>query len=115
MHNFPRRARLELNTPAELAIRAAIDAVEAAGAHPLLTQVVTDLSAAREELANYIDKHLQPTENVRFHSVDGLFFEQLPDGAVRIVKTDGAHDGARITFDQTLSPDSWASAVLAMS
>lgn len=38
--SIPRRSRLDLNTPAELAIRAAVEAVESAGAHPLLTEAV---------------------------------------------------------------------------
>lgn len=37
---IPRRSRLDLHTPAEKAIRDAIEAVERAGAHPLLTDAV---------------------------------------------------------------------------
>lgn len=54
--DIPRRIRLDLNTPAELAIRAAIDAVEAAGAHVLLTEAVILLSQAREKVADYVDR-----------------------------------------------------------
>lgn len=39
INKIPRRARLDLNTPAELAIREAVDAVEDVGTHPLLTDV----------------------------------------------------------------------------
>lgn len=53
---FPRRGRIELNTPAELAIRAAVRAVEEVGADPLLTEAVVLLDRAREHLADYIDK-----------------------------------------------------------
>lgn len=53
--NIPRRIRLDLNTPAELAIRAAVDAVELVGAHPLLTEAVILLGQAREKVADYVD------------------------------------------------------------
>lgn len=54
-NGFPRRNCLYLNTPAELAIRAAVDAVEVAGAHPLLTDAVNLLQAAREKVADYVE------------------------------------------------------------
>lgn len=53
--NFPRRSRLDLSTPAETAIRAAISAVEAAGAHPLLTDAVMLLDQARERVADFVE------------------------------------------------------------
>lgn len=43
-------------TPAELAIRDAIDAVESLPADIRLTQAVTLLSAAQTRLADYVDK-----------------------------------------------------------
>lgn len=52
---IPRRAQLELNTPAELAIRSAIQAVEEVGADPLLTDAVILLGQAREKVADYVD------------------------------------------------------------
>ena len=52
---FPRRSRLDLYTPAELAIRAAVEAVEAAGAHPLLTDAVILLQQAREKVADFVE------------------------------------------------------------
>lgn len=52
---FPRRNRLDLCTPAELAIRAAVEAVEAAGAHPLLTDAVILLQQAREKVADFVE------------------------------------------------------------
>lgn len=54
--NLPRRCQLWLNTPAELAIRNAIDAVERVGAHPLLTESVILLGQALERLADYVDQ-----------------------------------------------------------
>jgi hypothetical protein len=52
---FPRRIRLEYLTPAELAIREAMRAVEDAGAHPLLTDAVNLLDQARGKVADYVD------------------------------------------------------------
>lgn len=52
---FPRRADLDLNTPAELAIRKAVEAVEAAGAHPLLTEAVVLLDQARDKVADFVE------------------------------------------------------------
>jgi hypothetical protein len=53
--DIPRRARLDLSTPAELAIRAAVDAVENLPADPRLTQAVILLQQAREKVADYVD------------------------------------------------------------
>lgn len=53
---FPRRNRVDLWTPAEKAIQAAVDEVEKAGADPLLTDAVILLSQARSKVADYVDK-----------------------------------------------------------
>lgn len=53
--DFPRRHRIDQNTPAELAIRKAMDAVEEAGADPLLTDAVGLLDQAREKVADFVD------------------------------------------------------------
>ena len=55
MYELPRRCQLNLNTPAELAIREAMLAVEAAGAHPFLTDAVALLEQAKEKVADYVD------------------------------------------------------------
>jgi 3-oxoacyl-[acyl-carrier-protein] synthase III len=55
---IPRRSRLDLHTPAELAIRAAVEAVEAAGAHKLLTDAVVLLHEARERVADFVEAGL---------------------------------------------------------
>jgi hypothetical protein len=52
---FPRRSCLDANHQAELAIRAAIDAVEALGADPLLTQAVTKLGEAKDLVAGWLE------------------------------------------------------------
>jgi hypothetical protein len=52
---IPRRIRLDRLTPAELAIRNAMTAVEEAGAHPLLTDAVNLLHQAATKVADYVD------------------------------------------------------------
>jgi hypothetical protein len=52
-----------------------------------------------------------------FHSHSGLFFERLPDGVVRIIKT---YDGRDVRLDNTvmnlqLSASEWASVVAGVS
>jgi len=53
---FPRRSRLNWNTRAELAIRDAIHAVEAAGCHELLTEAVTLLGEAKDKVADFVER-----------------------------------------------------------
>lgn len=60
-NDFPRRNRIYLMTPAELAIRAAVQAVEEAGAHPLLTDAVILLGKAQATVADFVDKD-DPTQ-----------------------------------------------------
>ena len=50
-----RRNRLDLNTPAELAIRNAVNEVEKAGADVKLTLAVIKLEEARCLVADYVD------------------------------------------------------------
>jgi hypothetical protein len=52
---IPRRARIDLFTPAEKAIRDALLAVEAAGCDERLTKAVTLLDDAREWVADFVD------------------------------------------------------------
>lgn len=55
-----RRARVDLFTPAETAIREAMLAVEDVGAHPLLTEAVTLLDEAQEVLGAYVTMTMEP-------------------------------------------------------
>lgn len=55
----PRRIRADLWTPAEHAIANAVAAVEAAGAHPALTDAVVLLGQARERVADFVDAQMQ--------------------------------------------------------
>ena len=54
---FPRRSCIDRMTDAELAIRNAVDAVEKAGAHPVLTEAVNLLTQAQAKVADYVDYH----------------------------------------------------------
>lgn len=54
-NEVPRRARLDLNTPAEIAIRGAIHGVEVAGADVRLTDAVVLLGAALDSVADFVD------------------------------------------------------------
>jgi hypothetical protein len=54
-NTIPRRQQMLSWTPAEVAIADAVEAVERAGAHPLLTDAVILLQQAREKVADYID------------------------------------------------------------
>jgi hypothetical protein len=58
MNNFPRRSRLDLNEPSELAIRKCVDEVEKIGADVRLTKAVNLLHEARELVADFIDEKL---------------------------------------------------------
>lgn len=54
-NEIPRRNRLDLNTPAEIAIYNAMQEVEKVGADVRLTEVVTLLAKAKNILSNYVD------------------------------------------------------------
>lgn len=58
----PRRNRLELMTPAELAIREAVLKVEELGCDTRLTDAVMLLGEAQEKVADYIDSLPQVTK-----------------------------------------------------
>ena len=62
--DMPRRCRLDLNTPAELAIRAAVEAVEAAGCDSLLTEAVILLGEALDKVAFFVDTHVAQVDDV---------------------------------------------------
>ena len=53
--DYLRRIHVDRMTPAELAIRAAMRAVEEAGAHPHLTAAIELLAHARDEVADFVD------------------------------------------------------------
>lgn len=61
-NGIARRYRVDLCTPAELAIREAMLAVEKAGAHLLLTEAVLLLEQARNKVADYVELDSHPQE-----------------------------------------------------
>ena len=58
VRSYARRSRIDLQTPAEQAIRDAVDAVERAGCDRLLTEAVVLLQQARDKVADYVDARL---------------------------------------------------------
>lgn len=54
-NGVPRRNRIDLNTPSELAIRKAIEEVEKIGSDPKLTSIVYKLDECLNRLADYVD------------------------------------------------------------
>lgn len=71
---IPRRNRIDRFSPAEKAIYDAMQVVEAAGAHPLLTDAVVLLVQARDKVADFVDgipqrksDELRHIENQQFH------------------------------------------------
>ena len=60
-NKIPRRIRLDLITPAELAIYEAVQAVEKAGADERLTEAVILLGKAKDLVSDYVDEQLDIT------------------------------------------------------
>lgn len=55
MKNIPRRNRIDLYCPAEIAIRQAMQAVENMPAHVLLTDAINLLAQAKDKVADFIE------------------------------------------------------------
>jgi len=58
MKDMPRKCHINLLTPMEKAIRDALEAVEAGGADPLLTDAVSLLSQAGDKVAVFVDRQM---------------------------------------------------------
>lgn len=90
---IPRRSYLPGNTPAEIAIRRAMLAVEEMPAHPLLTDAVNLLQQAREKVADFVDGVVPAPEPAilaappRPH-ITRARLEEIVEGAFRF---DGIH------------------------
>src|SRR5262245_48432192 len=50
-----------------------------------------------------------------FHVNNGLYFERVGDGSVRVVKKESATENAPIIFEYTLDANDWASVISSMS
>ena len=55
LDQFPRRSKIYLNTPAELAIRNAVEEIEKIGADEKLTDAINLLWQAKELVSDFID------------------------------------------------------------
>jgi hypothetical protein len=49
-----------------------------------------------------------------FHLIEGLFFERLADGNVRILKTNGVLETDPVTFDMVIDAAQWDSVVVGL-
>lgn len=78
-YGVPRRIRLDLLTPAELAVYEAVQAVERLPAHPALTEVVCTLQTARERLADYVDAARKQPEPIRREMLDPTYYANKGD------------------------------------
>lgn len=58
MNSFHRRNRLDLNEPAEISIRNAVNEIEKIGADVRLTKAINLLHEARELVSDFIDEKL---------------------------------------------------------
>lgn len=77
---FPRRNNLEYQTPVEAAIREAMEKVESAGAHPLLTDAITLLGAALDKVADWTESRtLTFDEAMREADAHGLVTDEMQE------------------------------------
>lgn len=59
MNNFPRRNRIDLNKPSEIAIRNAMSEVEKIGASVKLTEAIELLNKAKDLVSDFIDEEIK--------------------------------------------------------
>lgn len=100
-NTIPRRNRIDLMTPAELAIRNAMIAVETVGADVLLTDAVILLGQARDKVADFVDRR----------KVEGWEWSHEHDA--KLLARDGwmceRHPGVEWPHDDCAGPgQSWA-------
>jgi hypothetical protein len=55
INSVPRRYRLDLLTPAEIALWQALSAIQDSGAHPFLTEAGELVKQARDKVADYVE------------------------------------------------------------
>lgn len=61
-NDIPRRIRIDLMSPAELAIHNAMAEVEKAGADVLLTKAVVLLQEAKDRVADFVDQEMKKSD-----------------------------------------------------
>ena len=95
---IPRRIRLDLSEPAELAIRNAVDEVEKIGADVRLTNAINLLNEARELVADYIDK--VPLKSQPSPSNDGgVKEEEIPTDVTRKMMFEYRREIKQLKYD----------------
>jgi hypothetical protein len=102
----PRRNRLDLNTPAEIAIYNAMQEVEKVGAAPVLTEITTLLEKAKNILADYIEglpESKLPESNTGIKEAM-LWAYNLRSGA-SAAQADLINNNLETLFDQYLKSD----------
>lgn len=87
--DIPRRNRIDLMTPAELAIREAMLKVEEAGCDVLLTDAVNLLHEAQERVADFVDKVPRKEKNYEQEAID--FLKRAAVENCRIVSSNDLH------------------------
>lgn len=87
MPEIPRRNRLDLHTPAEHAIDQAMQVVEDAGAHPLLTEAVILLAQAKDKVADYVETEVQNEDSTTLEQFFRNHFGKAIDFRLRIEYT----------------------------
>lgn len=70
-NTIPRKARLDLNTPAELAIHNAMQEVEKVGSDVKLTEAITHLSKAKDLVGEYVD-----TPTIKWTELEIVFLKE---------------------------------------
>jgi hypothetical protein len=80
--DLPRRIRIDLMTPAELAITNAMHEVEIAGASIELTNAVIKLMEARNLVADHVDNKLQELNSKTKDSFGGVMLSLKRDSSI---------------------------------
>lgn len=93
----PRRICQEKLTPAELAICAAMEAVERAGCDVLLTEAVILLSKARDKVADFVDGAPSPTLGDELGALREL------EAAARLESTRGFRASGRQAINRAIA------------
>lgn len=111
MSEIPRRCRIDLMSPAELAIREAMGAVEDMAADVRLTDAVILLGAAKDSVADYIDNIGPVRRLVRFES-DAPERETRPDDiglSIDMLDVDRLREWARLLLVHGADISHWGS------
>ena len=90
-HTLPRRVQVDRMTPAELAIREAIQEVENIGVDILLTDAVNLLAAAKDSVADYVDGIANKRRQVHYLLTEETTAEDCQYGNGGLCTCGGTH------------------------